>query len=271
LHYRSKESELSFISSYINKKNDSGEKVLSVFLTSGFPDKNNFVKLALDVLDARADMLEIGFPFSDPLADGPIIQLSSQEALNNGINLSNTFKYVKEIRKNTDKPIILMGYANPVLSYGITKFADEIKNSGANGIIIPDVPIDEYDNFFNTSFKEIDNILLITPTTNEERVKEIDKKSSGFVYCVSVSGTTGMHNQDKSIEFIKRNQKLITKNKMLVGFGISNEVDVKRYIPYCDGVIIGSAVIKSLMNDDENYNQTLNLIKRLKDATKEII
>jgi len=258
---------MSFISDYIEKKNESGEKILSVFLTSGFPDKNNFVKLALDILDAGADILEIGFPFSDPLADGPIIQASSQEALKNGINLAITFKYIKQIRKNSDKPIILMGYANPVLSYAIKKFADDIKNSGANGVIIPDVPIDEFDNFFNSSFDGIDKILLITPTTKEERVKEIDSKSSGFVYCVSVSGTTGLHNKNKSIEFIKRNQKLVTKNKMLVGFGISNEEDVKRYIPYSNGVIVGSAIIKSLMNDDKSYSQSLNLVKRLKKAT----
>lgn len=257
---------MSVISNYINKKNNSGEKVLSVFLTSGFPDKNNFVKLALDILNAGADMLEIGFPFSDPIADGPIIQTSSQEALKTGINLPMTFKYVKEVRENTDKPIILMGYANPALSYGINKFGDEIKSSGANGVIIPDIPIDEFDNFFNSSFDGIDKILLIAPTTNEERVKEIDNKSSGFVYCVSVSGTTGIHNNNKSIEFIRKNQKLVTKNKMLVGFGISNEEDVKRYLPYCDGVIVGSAIIKSLMNDDKGYSQTLNLVKRLKKA-----
>ncbi|HSP87746.1 MAG TPA: tryptophan synthase subunit alpha [Ignavibacteriaceae bacterium] len=262
---------MSLISTYINKKNNSGEKVLSVFLTSGFPDKNNFIKLALEILDSGADILEIGFPFSDPLADGPIIQTSSQEAIKNGINLKTTFKYVKEIKAQTDKPVILMGYANPVLNFGLNKFADEAKNSGVDGIIIPDIPIDEFDNFFSESFGGIDKILLITPTTNEERVKEIDKKSSGFVYCVSVSGTTGLQNANKSIEFIKRNQKLVTKNKMLVGFGISNKEDVKRYIPYCDGVIVGSAIIKSLMSDNKNYHQTLTLVRELKLATKEII
>ncbi len=259
---------MSYISDYIKKKNEANEKILSVFLTSGFPDKENFVKLALDVLDAGADMLEIGFPFSDPLADGPIIQESSQKALSNGINLHATFEFVKEIRKSSDKPLILMGYANPVLNFGIEKFAAEIKNSGANGVIIPDVPIDEFDNFFNKSFVEIDKILLITPTTSEERVIEIDKKSSGFVYCVSVSGTTGLHNKNKSLEFIKGNQKLVTKNKMLVGFGISNEEDAKRYSQFCDGVIVGSAVIKSLMNENGNHDQTIELVKKLKGALR---
>ena len=146
-----------------------------------------------------------------------------------------------------------------------------LKASGANGVIIPDVPIDEFDNFFSSAFDGIDKILLITPTTNQERVKEIDFKSSGFVYCVSVSGTTGLHNKDKSIEFVKENQKLVTKNKMLVGFGISNEDDAKKYIPFCDGVIVGSAVIKSLMNDDNDYSQTLNLTRKLKQSTKVFI
>jgi tryptophan synthase alpha chain len=259
---------MSYISDYIKKKNEATEKVLSVFLTSGFPDKENFVKLALDILDAGADMLEIGFPFSDPLADGPIIQGSSQKALSDGITLKTTFEFVKEIRKSSDKPLILMGYANPVLNFGINKFAEEIKNSGANGVIIPDVPIDEFDNFFDKSFEEIDKILLITPTTSEERVKEIDRKSSGFVYCVSVSGTTGLHNKNKSLEFIKKNQQLVTKNKMLVGFGISNEEDAKKYSQFCDGVIVGSAVIKSLMNGSGSYNQTMKLVRKLKEALK---
>ena len=124
------------ISKYIKDKNTKGEKILSVFLTSGFPEKDNFVELALNVLDAGADMLEIGFPFSDPIADGPIIQQSSQTALSNGIDLFKTLNYVKEINKHTDKPIILMGYANPLLSYGLEGFADDSKRIGVDGLII---------------------------------------------------------------------------------------------------------------------------------------
>ena len=256
------------ISKYIEGKNNSGKKILSVFLTAGFPDKNNFSQLALNILNAGADMLEIGFPFSDPLADGPIIQHSSQTALDNGINLKSTFNYLKEIRTETGKPIILMGYANPVLSYGIKRFADDAKLCGANGVIIPDVPIEEYDNFFDNSFDSLDTILLITPTTPDNRIKMIDEKSSGFIYCVSVSGTTGVHQQDKSssIDFIKRTRNAVKKNKTLVGFGISNEEDAKLYAPYCDGVIVGSAVIKSLMNDDSRFSKTLRLVSKIKAA-----
>ena len=221
------------IANYISKKIINNKKVLSVFLTSGFPDKKNFVKLALKVLDAGADMLEIGFPFSDPLADGSIIQHSSQIALENGINLTKTFDFIKEIRKQTNKPLIMMGYANPVLSYGVKRFAESAKTFGVDGIIIPDIPIEEYENFYNNFFDDIDTILLVTPTTSDERIKLIDEKSSGFIYCVSVSGTTGIQNQNKisSLEFVKRAQSIVKKNKTLVGVGISNEEDANKFAP----------------------------------------
>jgi len=254
------------ISKYIEDKNTRGEKILSVFLTSGFPEKDNFVELALDVLDAGADMLEIGFPFSDPIADGPIIQQSSQAALRDGINLIKTLNYVKEINKHTDKPIILMGYANPLLSYGLEKFADDSKRIGVDGLIVPDIPLDEYDNFFTSKFDGTDIILLITPTTPTDKIKMIDEKSSGFIYCVSVTGTTGIQKtaSTDNLQFIKNAYEQCTNNKVLVGFGISSVEDVKYYKPYCDGVIVGSAVIKSLMNDDSKYQKTLTLVRNLK-------
>jgi tryptophan synthase alpha chain len=258
---------MSFISDYINTKNEAGEKILSVFLTAGFPDKNNFVKLALDVLDAGADILEIGFPFSDPLADGPVIQHSSQAALENGVTLKKVFEYVIEIREKTVKPIILMGYANPVLSFGKENFIASCLKSGVNGIIIPDVPIDESADFFNDSFNGPDKILLASPTTPVERLIQIDQLSNGFLYYVSMTGTTGkqISNSKEIIEQIKKAFSVIKKNKMLVGFGISTPEDVKTFLPYSNGVIVGSAVIKSLMNDD--YNTTLKKIEELKKAT----
>lgn len=261
---------MSFISEYIDGKNKNREKILNIFLTSGFPQKNNFVELASKVLDSGADMLEIGFPFSDPLADGPVIQYSSQVALENGINLNVTFNYLNEIRKNTDKPLILMGYANPVLNYGIKNFVKAAKENGANGVIIPDIPIEEYDNFFNNSFEGLDTILLVTPTTSNERIKIIDEKSDGFVYCVSISGTTGssLDHKKQSLEFIKRTSSVVKKNKTLVGFGISNEEDAKSFSENCNGVIVGSAIIKSLMKDDKNFSSTLSLVKNLKDSLR---
>ncbi len=257
---------MSRIKEHIEEVNSKGSKVLSVFLTSGFPDPENFSYLALQILDAGADMLEIGFPFSDPLADGPVIQHSSNEAIKNGINMKRTFQYVKQIREQTDKPIILMGYANPVISFGLKSFAEYCVESGVDGLIIPDVPLEEYDNFFTPDFRTIDKILLITPTTSDERIKLIDDKSAGFVYCVSVSGTTGNEKAEKDIEFIKRSSLLLDKNKMLVGFGISSADDIKKYSPYCNGVIVGSVVIKSLMHNSINYKNTLKLISEFKNA-----
>ena len=259
---------MSYIEDYISNKRKSNEKVLSVFLTAGFPNKNTFVDLALKVLDSGADLIEIGFPFSDPLADGAVIQHSSQIAIENGINLKETLNFVRDIRKNTDKPLILMGYANPVLSYGINEFANDAKSAGVNGVIIPDVPIEEYDNFFNGNFEGLDTILLITPTTSNERIKVIDTKSNGFLYCVSVSGTTGVNQNVKaaSLDFIKRANMIVKENNMLVGFGISNKSDAKAFAPYCQGIIVGSAIIKSLMNDDSTFSNTLELVSELKQA-----
>ena len=258
------------ISKYLDDKKKNGEKVLSIYLTSGFPDPKNFTELALKTLDAGADMLEIGFPFSDPIADGPIIQYSTQIALNNGIDLNITLKYVKKIKANTDKPIILMGYANPLLSYGVERFSIDSKSYGVDGLIVPDMPLDEYDDFFTSDFDGTDIILLITPTTPTERIKLIDKKSSGFVYCVSLTGTTGIrkNTEGKNIEFIKQANENCTKNRILVGFGIADAEAAKAFKPYCDGVIVGSAVIKSLMDDDSSYNKTLELVNSLKNALK---
>lgn len=259
---------MSLISNYIKNKNVRGEKILSIFLTSGFPDKNNFTKLALNILDSGADILEIGFPFSDPLADGSTIQHSSYVSLQNDINIEKTFSFVEAIRKETEKPIILMGYANPVLSYDVNKFALNAISCGVNGVIIPDVPIDEYEGFFNKSFDGLEVILLATPTTPEERIKKIDKLSQGFLYYVSITGTTGKQilHKDKTINQLKKTSTLVKKNPLLVGFGISTPEDVKLFFPYCSGVIVGSAIIKSLMSDGSDYKNSLKLVRKLKEA-----
>ena len=140
---------MSHIKFYINKLNTNNRKALSVFLTAGYPQKNNFLPLAIDILEAGADMLELGIPFSDPIADGPVIQASSQIALENGITIDDTLNYARAIKSKTDKPVILMGYANPLLAYGLTEFITDAKNSGVDGFIIPDVPLEEYHTFWN--------------------------------------------------------------------------------------------------------------------------
>lgn len=258
---------MSYIKDYIEKLNSKNRKALSIFLTSGFPNKNSFVDLAKQVLNSGADMLELGIPFSDPLADGPIIQASSKIALDNGIKLKDVFSFSEAITVGTDKPLILMGYANPIRKYGVENFLRDANNSGVKGLIVPDVPLEEYDFFFESGENKLDVILLTTPISSEERIKTIDEKSKGFVYCVSITGTTGVKENfsDEVINNINRTRSLIKKNKMMIGFGVSKPEDVKIFSPYCDGVIVGSAVIKSLLNN-KNYDSTLKLISELSQA-----
>ncbi len=266
---------MSKIKNYINEKNLNGEKLLSIFLTAGFPEKNKFEELAIKIFNSGADMIELGIPFSDPLADGPIIQTSSQIALQNNITIKDCLLYSEKIKLKVDKPIIAMSYANPIFSYGINQFLIDAKNSGIDGLIIPDLTIEEYDNFFYSSEQLINNngievILLITPTTPIERAKLIDEKSEGFVYYVSTTGTTGIQrNFNKEIiEPLKKVYELTKKNKLLVGFGIYKKDDILKLKNYCDGVIVGSAVIKELMNG--NYDNLFQLLKQLKEATFEL-
>lgn len=268
---------MSYISNYINDLNKKNRKALSIFLTAGFPGKNNFIDSTKNVLDAGADMIEFGIPFSDPLADGPVIQASSKIALDNGVNLKDVFAFSEAISAYSPKPIILMGYANPIRKYGIKKFFDDAVNSGVKGLIIPDVPLEEYEFFFSHSELELsgnqnyrtklDVILLTTPTSSDERIQAIDAKSEGFVYCVSVVGTTGMKN-DFSIgtkDNLQRTYSLLKKNKMLIGFGISKPEDVINFSPFCDGVIVGSRIMKSLLDGDK-LDDTSKIISDLSAA-----
>jgi tryptophan synthase alpha chain len=255
----------------IEKANSENRLALSIYITSGFPDKDNFVDVVLRVFEAGADMIEIGVPFSDPLADGPVIQKSSFEALQNGVTPALTLEYVRKIREKTDKPLILMGYLNPIINYGIDKFIKDSIEAGVNGLIIPDLPLEEHKKMIDERFKGLDVSLLTTPTSTESRIKEIDNYSEGFVYCVSVMGTTGVRNKfDESVlNNINRTYKTVVRNKMMIGFGISKGEDVKRFAPYCDGVIVGSAVIKLLSSDYENKNEfrsTSQLVRELSEA-----
>ena len=257
------------ISEYIQSINNSERKVLSVFLTAGFPSKEKFLNYAETILNNGADMLEVGIPFSDPLADGSVIQASSQIALEQGINLNDVFEICDKLKTRTDKPIILMGYANPIMKYGTNKFCANAINSGVSGLIIPDVPLEEYDSFYTTEFSSLQKIMLTTPTSSNERIKKIDELSEGFVYCVSVTGTTGTRNNFDKTTFknLERTYSLIKKNKMLIGFGISNAESVKSFIPYCDGVIVGSAVIKLILEKKE-MSELNSLISNLSEACK---
>lgn len=266
---------MSCIKTYIEELNMQKRKALSIFLTAGFPKKNNFIDLAKSVLDSGSDLLELGIPFSDPLADGHVIQAASKLALEDGVTSKDVLDYSEQISKYSPKPVILMGYANPIKKYGIETFLRDAANAGVKGLIVPDVPLEEYDSFFNTSSgQNLDEcsragripeiILLTTPTSSEDRIRKIDSISSGFVYCVSITGTTGVKDNfdDSVIANLKRTYSLLEKNKMMIGFGISKPEDVKRFSPFCDGVIVGSRIMKSLLNNEER-KETLNVIKQL--------
>jgi tryptophan synthase alpha chain len=263
---------MNFISGYIKNKLDNSEKILSVFLTSGFPDLNSFPVLAEGILNSGADILEIGIPFSDPLADGPTIQASSQLALNNGANIEKTLDFVRQLRKATDKPIILMGYANPIFKYGREKFAKDCTDAGVNGVILPDIPLEEYEDFYQSYFKDLEVILLATPTTRVERLIKIDEISQGFVYYVSMTATTGKKfiSDSTTLEPLIKASRAIRKNLMLVGFGISSQQDAKAVIPYCSGVIVGSAIIKSIKEFKGNYSKTFDLVRSIKSAINQL-
>lgn len=257
------------IKEYIEKVKAGNEKVLSIFLSAGFPRKDDFVSLAEKVLKAGADMLEIGIPFSDPLADGPVIQFSSQAALESGITVQDAFHFAEEIRKKTDKPLIAMTYANIVSNYGIDKFVNDASASGLNGVIIPDLSLDEYDKFITFQKEDFDIVLLATPTSSNERIIVLDEKSQGFVYYVSVTGTTGTRNgfTEDDISAMQKTRKLISQNKMLAGFGISSPENILQIKDHCDGVIVGSAVIKKLING-ESYDSIAVFVSELKKACR---
>lgn len=263
---------MSFLKNLIEKTNSDNKKVLSVFVTAGFPSLQSTIEVCSAIYDAGADIIELGIPFSDPLADGPVIQASSQIALNNGVTMQYIFETCDALKKNyPEKGLVLMGYANPILKYGFESFITQCVKTGVNGLIIPDIPVEEYESFYTDNYPEIDKILLTTPVSSEKRISKIDELSSGFVYCVSILGTTGTRDSfdTDTLNNLERTRALIKNNKMLIGFGISNQESVKRFLPYCDGIIVGSAVIKSIEKDYEDkslWENTVKLISELSTA-----
>ena len=226
------------------------KKILSIYFTAGFPNLDDTPKIIENLQNSGVDIIEIGLPFSDPLADGPTIQESSTSALKNGMNTSLLFKQIKNIRSKISVPLIIMGYFNPILQYGVEKFCIDSKTSGIDGLIIPDLPIDIYTSSYKNIFESqnLYNIFLITPQTSIDRILKIDKISKGFIYMVSDSSITGAKNIiDKSQkEYFLRIKKMNLNNPTIVGFGISNSETFKLATNYSDGAIIGSAFISHI-------------------------
>jgi tryptophan synthase alpha chain len=226
------------------------KNILSIYFTAGHPRLDATVEIIKTLADEGADLIEIGIPFSDPVADGPVIQQSSQTALENGMSVKLLFDQLKNIRNVVDVPLILMGYLNPVLQYGIEPFCRKCAEIGIDGTILPDLPLDIYTHEFKPIFDRygIHNIFLATPQTSDERYRELDATSGGFLYMVAASSITGTRKKFEKyqLEYFVRIKKLHLKLPRLIGFGISSADTFQTACKYANGAIIGSAFIKAL-------------------------
>ena len=221
------------------------EKALACFLTAGYPTPEELLPLLGAIEKGGADIIELGMPFSDPMADGHVIQLSSHVALQQGVTLEWILSQVPLIRRRSDIPIVLMGYLNPIMAYGAEKFFATAARTGVDGIILPEIPLEEQDRYADfIEGNKLANILLVTPTTSSERITLIDRRSSGFLYCVSTAGVTGSRKSKIDTNYIKKVKTSAKKNPILVGFGISTAEDARRAVRNADGVIVGSALIE---------------------------
>ncbi|WP_435625013.1 tryptophan synthase subunit alpha [Flagellimonas sp.] len=234
----------------INQKLSEDKKLLSIYFTAGYPALDDTVDIIQSLQEAGVDMIEIGLPFSDPLADGPTIQESSTAALRNGMHTELLFEQLKDIRKSVDIPLIVMGYFNPMLQYGVEAFCKKCHEIGIDGIIMPDLPLDVYQKEYEAIYKKygLINVFLITPQTSEERIRAIDGASEGFIYMVSSASTTGakLGFGDEQKAYFDRIASLKLRNPQIVGFGISNSDTFQAATENSKGAIIGSAFIKHL-------------------------
>ena len=225
------------------------ERVLNVYCTAGFPYKDSTMEVLTSLQSAGADIIELGMPYSDPLADGEVIQESSLVALQNGMTLELLFQQLKDMRKTIHVPVILMGYMNPVLQYGFEKFCSDAKAVGVDGLILPDLPEYEFEKMYAEVIQKNDLsfIFLVTPKTSIERIKKLDQLSSGFLYAVSSSSTTGSQIDANQVDaYLRRLQSYDLINPILVGFGIKDQESFLRACQYTNGAIIGSAYIRAL-------------------------
>lgn len=227
-----------------------GNKLLSIYFTAGFPNLDDTFLIVKQLQDAGVDMIEIGLPFSDPLADGPTIQESSTKALKNGMTTEKLFAQLKDVRKHIHIPLIVMGYFNPMMQYGVERFCQRCQEVGIDGLIIPDLPVDVYHEQYQELFQQYGllNMFLITPQTPDERIRYIDRVSEGFIYMVSSAATTGVQSRFGNVqtEYFNRIGNMNLNAKLLVGFGISNAETYQTATAQSEGAIIGSAFIKHL-------------------------
>lgn len=238
----------------INKLFQEKKNILSIYYTAGYPNLGDTVAIAEELERSGADLLEIGFPYSDPVADGPTIQASSKIALDGGMTLKLLFEQLKDLRKTVSIPVLLMGYVNPMLQYGVENFCKSCAEVGVDGCIVPDLPMQEYEELYSEVFKEngLTNIFLVTPQTSTERIRKIDGLSNGFIYLLSSSATTGQNLQvsENTEAYFSRIAELKLSNPTMIGFGISSRETFDKACQYANGAIIGSAFVKHLKQDD---------------------
>lgn len=243
------------------------DHLLNVYFTAGYPALDDTLRIAKSLEESGADVLEIGLPFSDPIADGPTIQESSTKALENGMSLIKLFEQLKNLRNEVSIPVLLMGYINPVLQYGIESFCQKCNEVGVDGLILPDLPMHEYEENYKPVFEKygLYNVFLITPQTSPERILKIDGLSNGFIYMVAASSITGAKNEisNEQIQYFNRVNSMGIKNRRMIGFGISNNTTFEKACSYADGAIVGSAFIKQLGTDASNEG-IRSFIKSLK-------
>ncbi len=246
---------------YEKKKN-----VLNVYCTAGYPQLHSTIDIMKALQENGADIIELGMPYSDPLSDGPIIQQSNMIALENGMSIPLLFEQLKNFRDTIQLPVILMGYMNPVLQFGMERFCEVAAATGIDGIILPDLPMYEFETMYRGYFikHNLRFIFLITPETSEERIRKIDKLSSGFIYAVSSSATTGNNKPIEEQEaYFKKLEKMNLKNPVLVGFGIKDKKTFQAACKYSNGAIIGSAYINALKNNADIAQTTKEFLNTI--------
>ncbi|NAS11787.1 tryptophan synthase subunit alpha [Poritiphilus flavus] len=237
----------------IQSKLREDKKLLSIYFTAGHPNLNDTVTIIESLQASGIDMIEIGLPFSDPLADGPTIQKSSTAALDNGMHSKLLFQQLKDIRKTVSIPLLIMGYFNPILQFGVEDFCKQCQEIGIDGLILPDLPLAEYQRDYEQLFKKygLINVFLITPQTSEARIRQIDAASEGFIYMVSSASTTGAKKGFGQVQkdYFQRIAGMKLSNPQIVGFGISNKETFSQATSSAKGAIIGSAFIKHLESE----------------------
>ena len=248
-----------------NKK----DNLLSIYFTAGYPELNTTLDIAEALEKAGVDFLEIGFPYSDPVADGPVIQHSSEVALQNGMNLNLLFEQLEDLRKRVTIPIMLMGYFNPVVQYGVERFCKKAAEVGVDGIIVPDLPIYEYETLYADIFKSngLSNIFMVTPQTSKERIRKIDELSNSFIYLLSSSSITGTALQlSVNIEdYYARIKAMHLNNPAIIGFGITDQKSFDKACQYASGAIIGTRFVKLL--EEDNYAEKIpSFVKAIRPA-----